>query len=219
MAGKKSKKTQSRGTLVARSPELQDVARRVASLALAKVEQDGSLSIRQKEQLRRAFSAAGDTLGWTRTLALTGDDAKEVKSDVMSVSKNGAKLLAGDLAEELERKRTEVSELEKAASLARSLAEDPDTSYPTELTYSYTSRDASQVLVTKTETLTLNDAQEMLSAAESIEKTVAGRGKLTELMITDLEEKQERLDLMTRTLPDFLESSHGLIREVVATLE
>jgi hypothetical protein len=219
MAGNNFKTLQSRVSLTPRSPELQDVARQVASLALAKVEQDGSLSIRQREQLRRAFSAAGDTLGWTRTVAMTGEPAKEVRNDVMSVSKRGAKLLAGDLADELEKKRSEVAQLEKIASLARELAENPETSYPTDVSYSYTTRDASQELVTRTETLTLNNAQEMHGAADTIEKTIAGRGKLTDLMINDLEEKRERLDLMTRTLPDFLKSSHGLLREVVATLE
>ena len=219
MAGMKADKPLSRGTMMARSPELQDVARELATLALAKVEQDGALSIRQREQLRRAFSAAGDTLGWTRAVLTTGEPPGDVRKDVMSMSKRGAKLLAGDLAEELERKRTEVAQLEDAASSARKLAEDPETVYPTEVTYSYTARDASQELVTKTETLTLNDPQETLGAAEAIEKTVAGRGKLTDLMIIDLEERQERLDIMTRTLPEFLESSHELLREVVATLQ
>ena len=127
--------------------------------------------------------------------------------------------MARDLAEEVARKRTEMSQLRDVATSARKLAEDPDTTYPAEITYSYTVRDPSQGLVTKTETLTVNDAVEALAAAETIERNSTGRAKLTDLMILDLEQKQGRLEVMTRTLSDFLKSSHELLREVIANLQ
>jgi hypothetical protein len=111
---------------------------------------------------------------------------------------------------------TQVSE---AAEAARALAEDPDTVYPTEMTYYFTARNASQVLVTKTETIEANDAKEALSASESIERNIAGRAKLADLMVLDLEAKQGQIEVMTRTLPEFVKFSHELLREVLVTLQ
>ena len=79
-------------------------------------------------------------------------------------------------------------------------------------------RDAFQHLVTKTDTLIVNDAKEATSAADTLERNITGRTKLADLMIIDLQQKQEKVDAMTRTLPDFLESSHEVLGEVMANL-
>ena len=210
---------QSLRSMLARSPEIQQVARQLASLALAQVEQAGPLGVRQGEQLRRALATAGDALGWTARAANSGDSVVEVNKDVMTMAKSGARSMARDLADELARKRTEASQIEDTAAAARTLSEDADTTYPAEITYCYTVRDPSKGLVTKTETLTPNDAKEALSAAEAIERSIPGRTKLADLMILDLEQKQVRLDVMTRTLPDFLKSSQELLREVMVNLQ
>ncbi len=214
---RKVKKRQTLRTMLARSPELVEVCRQLGALALAR--QESPLGVRQLEQLRRALTTAGDALGWTEAAAGDADSVVEVDKDIMIMAKGGAKFMAIDLAEELARKRTEVSRIHDAAASALKLSEDPDASYPAEITYSYTARDATKGTVTKMEALTLNDAREALSASESIERSTTSRGKLADLMIIALEQQQVELDAMTRTLPDFLESSQGLLHEVIVNLQ
>lgn len=214
---RKVKKRLSLRSMLARSPEIDGACRQLATLVLA--QQESPLGVRQLEQLRRALTTAGDALGWTEAAAGDVDSVVEVGKDIMTMAKGGAKFMAHDLAEELARKRTEVSQIHDVAASALKLSEDPDASYPAEITYSYTARDAFRDTITKTETLTVNDAREALSASETIERSTTSRGKLADLMIIALEQKQVRLDGMTRTLPDFLESLQELLREVIANLE
>jgi TPR repeat protein len=219
MPRKKVEKPQAQRKVLARSPEMLEVSRQLATVALARVEQDGHLSVRQREQLRRALSTAGDMLGWIRRAAGSKDSVSEVGKDVLKMAKVGAKAMAQDLAADLASKRTEMDQVMEAAAAARELAEDPDATYPTEMTYYFTARNASQVLVTKTETIEAYDAKEALSASESIERNIAGRQKLADLMVLDLEAKQGQIEVMTRTLPDFVKFSHQLLREVLVTLQ
>ena len=220
MPGRDVEKPRSLRSLLARSPEMHEASRQLAWLALARVKQDGLLRVRQREQLRRALATAGDALDWTVRAASRGDAAiVELTGDVSKMAKSGAKSVARDLADELAKKRTEMTGLQESAASARKLAEDPDTTYPVELTYSYTARNVAQELVTKTETVTANDAKEANDAANAMERNFVGRGKLADLMIADLQQKQGELDVMTRTLSEFLESSHDLLREVLATLQ
>lgn len=219
MPRKKVEKPQAQRKVLARSPEMLEVSRQLATVALARVEQDGHLSVRQREQLRRALSTAGAELGWIRRSASNKDPVSKVSKDVLTMAKVGAKAMAKDLEEELARKRTEMDQVTEAAAAARELAEDPDASYPTEMTYYFTARNASQVLVTKTETIEVNDAKEALSASEAIERNIAGRAKLADLMTLDLEAKQSQIEVMTRTLPDFVKFAQQLLREVLVTLQ
>ena len=218
MARKTVEGQQSLRSMLARSPEIQEVARQLASLALAQVEQEGPLGVRQGEQLRRALATAGEALGWT-VAAGSGESVAAASKDVMAIAKSGARAMARDLVEELARKRTEPDQIGDTAASARKLSEDADAAYPAEITYSYTVRDASQGLITKTETLTVNDAREALSAAESIDRSIPGRTKLADLMILDLEQKQVRLDQSARGLSDFLKSSQNVLREVIVNLQ
>ena len=204
---------------LARDPEMQKVSRRLASLALAHVEQEGRLRVRQREQLRRALATAGETLCWTEVAIGAGDSVDDMTSDVMKLAKSGARALARELAKELADKRTEMARLGKIADATRKMAENAKTSYPTDVTFSVTARNASQELVTKTETLTANDADEAIGIAETIEKKIAARAKLTDMMIVELEEKQTQLNTMKRTIPEFVKGSKGLLREVMITLQ
>ena len=219
MARKKVESAPSLRSMLARNPEIQQVARQLAALALARMLQDGPLGVRQIEQLRRALATAGDALGWAGRVAGGADLIADVSKDVLSMSKSGAKTMAKELAEELVRKRDEAAQLAAAAERARQTSEDADATYPTEIVYLYTVRDASQNLVTKTETVQVNDAREALSASETIERNIASRGRLTDLMVLDLQKKQVELDQMTKTLQDFVKSSHGLLREVLVNLQ
>lgn len=210
---------QSVKTVLPRSPELHDVSRQLASLALAQVEQEGHLGVRQREQLRRALATAGEALGWAGRVAAIEDAVAEISKDVMTMARSGAKAMARDLAGELAAKKTEISQIRKAASSVNKLAENKKTTYPTEITYSFTVRDATGDLVTKTETLPMNDAEEALSAVTAIEKNPTGRAKLKDLMIADLKQKQKQVEVMTNTLSDFLEYSHDLMRDVLHNLQ
>jgi len=219
MARKKVEGQPSKRSLLTRSPEIQQVGRELAVLALAHVAQDGQLGVRQGEQLRRALATAGDILGWTGTAASSKDVVADVSKDVLTMAKAGSKAMAKDLADDLVRKEAEMTQLTDAATAARELAEDPDAAFPAEIVYSYTVRDAYQGLVTKTETVTVNDTKETHSAADGIERNLTGRLKLRDLMIIDLQEKQVKLDAMTRTLPDFIKSAHELLEQVISTLQ
>ena len=93
---RKVKKRLSLRSMLARSPEIEEVCRQLAVLALAR--QDGPLGVRQGEQLRRALTTAGEALGWTEPAAGDGDSAVEVGKDLMTMSKGGAKFMAHSCA-------------------------------------------------------------------------------------------------------------------------
>ncbi len=202
-----------------RSAELQDVSRQLAVLALAQVDQEGHLGVRQREQLRRALATAGEALGWAGRVAAIDDAVAEISKDVLTMARGGAKAMAKDLAEELAAKKTEISQIRRAASTVNKLAASKKTTYPVEITYCFTVRDATGDLVTKTETLPMDDAEEALSADTTIEKNPTGRTKLKDLMIADLKQKQKQVEVMTQTLSDFLEYSHDLMRDVLHNLQ
>lgn len=187
-------------------------------LARAKLEQDGRLSVRQREKLRRAFAAAGNAFGWNATVASNGDWVVAASKDVLKLARKGTKFLEHDLADELALKRTEVLKIQEVATYVRELAEDPDATYATEITYVYTARDASKTLVTRTAMVTVNNPQDAISSAGVIEKSLPGRGKLAEQMIVEIRRKQDQLDAMRQTLPSFVESSRPLLSEVIANL-
>lgn len=211
--------TRSVKKVLPRSPALHDVSRQIASLALAQVNQEGHLGVRQREQLRRALATAGEALGWSGRVAASEDAVGEVSKDVLKMAKRGAKSMAKDLAEELAGKKVEIAQIKRAASVVTKMAESKKTVYPTEITYTFTVRDATGDLVTKTETLPMENADEALSAVTTIEKNPTGKLKLKDLMIADLKQKQKQVEVMTNTLSDFIEYSHGLMRDVLHNLQ
>lgn len=217
MPRKKAEKPPTLRSLLARSPELKQVSRRLSVLALAQAEQEGKLGVRQREQLRRALAAAGDELGW----AGTGRDESltDINKSVLSLAKAGAKAMVKDLADELADKKTEVAQLGATMKAVRKLADLKKTTYPQELSYTFTARDGSQGLITKTEELVLNDADEANSAGDRIERSLPGREKLADLMVVDLKLRAKKLDAMTKALPDFVKGTTELLRDVLVTLQ
>jgi hypothetical protein len=198
------------------SPELLQVSRQLAQLAVA--QHENPLSPRQREELRRALATAGEELRWSETRASGDDPVAEVTPDVTALTENGFELLEQDLVEERARKQTEVARLTDVARSTRELAENPNAAYPAEITYSYTVRDPFHRLITKTATSKVSDPREALGAAVSLDKSMEGRTKLTDLMVIDLEERRGRLRAMRRTVPEFVESSRELLAEVIANL-
>ena len=215
-AKKAPKKKATRSSRLAGTPELDQVARKLASLAIAKDE--SPLSVRQLEQLRRALAAAGEELGWIENPSGNGASIAEFSTDLIAMARNGAKSLGQDLAEELANKKTEITRLNKVIEHTRELAEDPDTVYPVDILFDHTIRDAYQEYVTKSETKVVNDGDEARSAAASIERSLTSWTKLADAMIVDLKRRQKQLSHVTEGLPEFVESSHGLLRAVVANL-
>ena len=219
MARKKTKRPMTLKAMLTQAPELEGVCRRLAALALAELEQNSPLGVRQNEQLRRSLATAGDALSWTATAAHNDDSITEVSKDFMTMARGGSRAMGRDLAKELAAKKVEMKQLEATLASATELAEGADTAYPTEITFSYTVRDAFAELVTKTETITVTESAEAASAAAALERSMPARTKLADLMITELKRKQSQLDVMTKSLSEFIASSQRLLREVIANLQ
>lgn len=206
-------------SLLARDPEIKEVARRFAALALVYMEPDGLLNIRQLEQLRRGMATAAEPLAWNVRTATSDNPVMEVTGDVLKLSKGGAKAMEKDLADELERKKVELDQITATADVARTLSEDEDAEYPAEISYFFTGRNATGGLITKTDTFEPTNAVEALKIATNIEKTLPSKTKLNALMVIDLKEQQVQLAVMTKALPEFVKSTHDLMRDVIVNLQ
>jgi hypothetical protein len=198
------------------NPELRETARTLASLALEKNRQGGSLRVRQSEQLRRALVTAAATLGWDLMPDSREDRVAAATRDVAELADAGAQLLESDLADQLTGKKDELLQIKRVAESVHELAADSTVSYPTEVEYSHTSRNGLGHLVTKVATLTLNDAMEAQNAAETLERRLVGFEKLRDQMVGELKERQRQVSVMRRGLPGFVESSSGLVVELLA---
>jgi len=174
--------------------------------------------VRQKEQLRRALAAGGNALGWGAKAASSGDPIGDLSKDLKTLTKNGAAALKREIVEELEGKETEIPRLEEAIAEFRALAENEDTTYPRELTYVHTARDAARGLITKTELVTVADTAENESAANAAEKGLNRWTQYKDQMIEELNMRASFLGVVTNNLNDFVEFSQGLLQEVVVTL-
>jgi uncharacterized protein YoxC len=208
-----------RETPETQSPELDEVGRKLASLALERLRQDGRLKVRQREQLRRTLATAANAMDWVLIAGSTADQVTRATSDITALADAGANSLERDLAEKVADKNGEMEQLKDVARSVQELAADADTSYPTEVEYSHTARHGSQQLVTKTETLTLGDADEAQDAAARLEKRMEGWERLRDQMLQELEHQRRQIDDMKATLSSFLDASQGLVREVLATLD
>lgn len=147
------------------------------------------------------------------------DAAAKASKDLLAMVKTGAQDLADDLANQVKLKKTEAARLADLVESTRAQAENEDTEYPLEIVYVYTIRDASQGLVTKTAAYTPSDTKEANSAADSLEKSIPGRTKLADLMVIELKKRQAQVAAMTKTLPDFVDSSQTILLEVLANLQ
>jgi hypothetical protein len=194
------------------------VERKLASLALARVRQDGKLKVRQREELRRTLSAASELLAWDVIIGGKVDPVAEATTDVTRLTESGVRSMERDLADELASKKTEISQLEHVAKDLKRMAGEGGVTFPAEVEYSRSARDGSRGFVTKTETLTLGGASEAHDAAERIQKGLDGWTKLRDEMVEELKQRQRRVAEMKRDLSNFVEWSEGLLRDVLATL-
>lgn len=199
------------------APELQEAARELASLALEKQSRDGVLVVRQREQLRRALATAADVLDWGEIPGAEKDRVAAATRDVAELAEAGARALEQDLAELLTMKENEITQLKEAARSVRALAGDENTTYPAEIEYSHTVRDSARHLVTRVETVVLNDAGEAESASSKIEKGFEGAAKLRDQMVEVLKQRQREIHEVRGDLRLFADGSSGLLLEVLET--
>lgn len=189
----------------------------LAAIALARIKQQGRLKVRQKEQLRRAIARAGETLGWAATAPFKSDPVAELSREVGKLVKRGARRMKRNIRQELEEKESEIKELKKVVKQVEKLADDPD-SLPTEITYQHTARHASQGLVTKTETLELEDEEAARKAAKKMNKRIKRWTKYRDQMLEELEQERQYLRDTTKNLSEFVDTSRPVLGEVLATM-
>jgi hypothetical protein len=200
------------------SPEVAPVARELASIALVQMQQGGQLSIRQREGLRRTFATVAEHLGWDALEAGVADPIDVATRDLLRLAERGARLLDDQLTDELADKKTETSRLGQVLKAIGKLAEDDSFGEPVEVAYRHTAKDGAQGWVTKEATVTLTSASEAQQAARGIENNVDGWDRLREDMVSELKRRRRQLAEMKKTLPSFLQSSRGLLSEVLASL-
>jgi hypothetical protein len=199
-------------------PELEEVSRKMATIALQKSRQEGALKVRQREQLRRALAAAAESLGWDLIPGENADRVAAATRDMTQLADAGAKSLERDLEGLLDGKKNEMKELKKVVKTVSALAVDKKAEFPTEIDYSLTARNGTRGLFTKTETLTLNDADEALSAAAALEKRLDNVTKLRDEMLIELKGKLRQVVDVRRDSAAFVESSNRLVVDVLANL-
>jgi hypothetical protein len=197
---------------------MRDIAREVTSLALLRRKQGGRLNVRQREDLRRALASAGEKLGWGMTTAHSDDPVGAVTTTVKRMVRSGARSLKREVAEDLSEKKREEARLKDVIQSVRKLAADPTVEYPVEVSYSHTARDAAVGLVTRTETVTCENADEALQAARKIEKRMGRWAKLRAQMLDELKQRQKRVSEVTGNLSEFVDSSQGLLKDIIVTL-
>ncbi|MDX1393186.1 MAG: hypothetical protein R3195_02300 [Gemmatimonadota bacterium] len=210
-----SKQKAKRRTVDTRSPEAREIAREFATLALAWVDRKGKLLVRQREELRRALATTADLQGW---ILLTDRQEEIASKDFTTLTRSGARALAKDLADELAAKKAELTQLKKDVKAFDKLAETGDFDEPIEVEYTHTVRKPSKGLITRTEVEELKSASDASDLARTIEKRLDAWGKLREEMLGELKKREKRLDEMKDSIPDFVDASSGLIRDVFATL-
>jgi hypothetical protein len=200
------------------SAQTSSISREVAHLAFVKVKQDDWLNVRQQEQLRRALMSLGELLGWAVTSANSDDPIPDISKSTKKMMSNGARAIKRSLDNDMATKKAEITVLKKVARSIRKLSDNPNTVYPLEVTYCRSARDSVQSMFTKTENIEVNDAQETLAIAESIERQLDHWTTLRDIMIAELKLEQKQLRVMTQGLSEFVKSMHPLLGEVVATL-
>jgi len=200
------------------SSEANPLARELASIALVRMRQEGRLSVRQREGLRRAFATAAGLFGWVALEASTYESMEAATGDLLTLAERGAILLDGELAAELAEKQAETPRLKRVAEAISQLAEkgDGDFDEPVEVPYCHTAKEGAQRWVTKVAKLTLTSSAEAHEAARGIERNIDGWDKLRAEMVSELKGQQRELAEMRKTLPALLQSSRGLLSEVLS---
>ncbi|MEX2527489.1 MAG: hypothetical protein WEA09_07610 [Gemmatimonadota bacterium] len=200
------------------SPEFVEAARVVALLMMDKLRDDGTLGVRQRQQLRRALLVASEELDWASLRASLEERIAAARRDVEELVILGIQGLEKEVANVLEEKRGEMGRLQELVESIRTLAADPDTAFPVTLEYSHTGRNGSRSVATKAEVLTVNDAKEAAAAADALERKLDGYEKLRVQMVEELKERSRTLREMKKEVSQVAPAFQGMMVEVLATL-
>jgi hypothetical protein len=156
--------------------------------------------------------------GWVLIPGEPSDRVTEATQDLAVLAEAGALSLRSDVAEEVAAKNDELKQLRKVARALQEMASSERTTYPAEIEYSHTARQASQNLVTKTETLTLSDTAEAENAAATLERSMEGWAKLRDEMLEELGHRQHQIEQTRRSLSGFVDVCRTLVSEVLEVL-
>lgn len=197
---------------------MREITLNLASLGVRRVKKADALSVRRQEQVRRALIEVGEELGWAQVAALRDDPVAVAAGDVKKILRSGVRSLKRVANKEMADKEAESERLEEVIETIRSLAEDPDLEYPTEITYTRTAKDAVKGFATKTETIEVNDPEEAMKAAEKMERSLPQWDRNREQMLEDLQRRRHSLDDASRHLGEVVESWRGLFQEVLVLM-
>jgi len=198
--------------------DMREIALSLAKLGVRRVKKADALSVRRREQVRRALAEAGEALGWPRVAALRDDSVDVAARDVKKILRRGVRSLKRKASRQLAEKEAEGQRLEEVLETIRSLGEDPDLEYPTVITYTRTAKDPVRGFATRSETLEIGDAEEAKKAAEKMERSLPRWAKHREHMIENLRRRRQSLDEASRQLGDVVESWRGLFQEVLVIM-
>lgn len=199
-------------------PEVLELGRTVAMLALERMRQNGSLNARQRDLLRRALARMAEARNWVLIPGAMTDRLTKAIQDLADLADAGALSLKSEVADEVAAKNDEVRQLGEVARAVQKLAASERTIYPAEIEYSRTARRGSQSLVTKTDTLTLSDTAEARNAAGSLERSMEGWSRLRDQMLMELLDRQHQIEQTHRSLSEFVAASRPLVGEVLSVL-
>jgi hypothetical protein len=159
---------------------------------------------------------SGNALGWE---LLPGDQAERLaaaKKDVATLTKAGVGLMREDLANALAQKKTEIAKLKEAADSVRALLSEATAAYPAEVHVTFTARSGLGCLVTKNESVVLNDSADALRVAEELERRQNDRTRLRDEMVEVLKAGGDQLTEMLQELSGFVDSTGPVVSEVLA---
>lgn len=199
-------------------PEVLELGRTVATLALERMQQNGKLNVRQRDLLRRALAQMAEARNWVLLPGATTDRLTRATQDLADLAEAGALSLKSDVDDEVAAKNDELRQLEEVARTVQKMAASERTVYPAEIEYSRTARQGTQNLVTKTDTLTLSDNAEAQSAVGTLEKSMERWSRLRDQMLEELLHRQELMEQSRRSLSEFVDASRPLVGEVLSVL-
>ena len=157
-------------------------------------------------------------LRWIDITVGVDDPVAVVADDLTKITKSGVRVIEKEVEDELKAKKSEMKQLEGVVAKARKLAEAKNPKLPTEISYAHTARAAAQGLITKVEVVEVTAPDEATACADSIEKSMTRWENLRDQMVDELQRKQAQLEIVGGSVPEFVRSQHGMLREVMAVL-
>lgn len=174
--------------------------------------------MRQREELRRTLRTAGEALGWDLLALEPASGTEEVMADMRRLTQSGIRQLERDLEAEIAEKKEEVKQLKRTVTSLTKLAKGKAEAFPAEVEYRYTAKRGNDGLVTKTEELVLEDADEAKRAAEKLEQRIDRLGALRDQMVDHLKQRLNTIAEAKGELRSFVQGSDRLVDQVLATL-